>query len=156
PSERVLPMHGAQVLRVVARFSDGHETDVTRHARFQSNNDGLAVVSASGNVTTFDVPGEVAIMASYLGQVDVFRAIIPREGAKPQAAVSEFNFIDQLVDQKLAKLNIQPSELCDDAEYLRRVYLDLIGTLPTPAEARQFLADNAKDKRAKLAAGLLE
>jgi hypothetical protein len=156
PSERVLSMHGSQALRAVARFSDGHETDVTRHARFQSNNDGLAIVSASGQVTTFDVPGEVAIMASYLGQVDVFRAIVPREGAKPQAVVAEFNFIDKLVDQKLAKLNIQPSDLCDDAEYLRRVYLDLNGTLPTPTEARQFFADGAKDKRAKLAAALLE
>src|SRR2546430_10001623 len=104
-------MHGTQPLRVVARYTDGRESDVTRHARFQSNNDGLAQVSASGLVTTFDVPGDVAIMASYFGQVDVFQAIVPLP-AKPQVAqLPRFNFVDELVDRKLAKLNIQPSGL---------------------------------------------
>ena len=60
------------------------------------------------------------------------------------------------MDAKLAKLNVAPSGLCDDAEFLRRVYLDLTGTLPTPDEARKFLADTAKDKRAKLVESLLD
>src|SRR5262249_13256100 len=67
----------------------------------------------------------------------------------------ENNFIDRLVFQKLRKLNILPSELADDAEFLRRVYLDLIGTLPTTVEARRFLADNRPDRRARLVEELL-
>jgi hypothetical protein len=66
------------------------------------------------------------------------------------------NFIDPLVDAKLKKLHIVPSGPADDAEYLRRVYLDVIGTLPTPAEVRTFLADRMPDKRAKLVDVLLD
>ena len=157
PTERVLGAKAAQPLKVTAKYSDGSERDVTRHAKFQSNNDAVAVVSADGVVTALEVPGEAAVMAAYLGEVGVFRAIVPRTG--PLAAsrpLPQFNPIDQLVDAKLAKLNIAASPLCDDAEFLRRVYLDLTGTLPTPDAARKFLADTAKDKRAKLVDELLQ
>jgi hypothetical protein len=76
-------------------------------------------------------------MAAYLGEVGVFRAIVPRP--TPLAALPSlphFNFIDDLVDAKLAKLNVAPSPVCGDAEFLRRAYLDLTGTLPTAAAAR--------------------
>ncbi len=59
----------------------------------------------------------------------------------------QYNFIDPLVDAKLERLNIVPSALCTDEEYLRRVYLDVIGTLPTPDEVRSFLADGRADRR---------
>src|SRR5262245_1356424 len=157
PEEKILAMHSGQQLRVVAKFSDGRETDVTRHAKFQSNNEGLALVSANGLVNTFDSPGDVAIMASYLGQVATFRALIPLpQRTTTQQALPRFKFVDKLVDQKLAKLNIEPSQLCDDAEFLRRVYLDTIGTLPTAAEARRFLTDMSKEKRANLVDDLLK
>src|SRR5262249_29780891 len=68
----------------------------------------------------------------------------------------ENNFIDKLVFQKLKKLNILPSETCGDADYLRRVYLDVIGTLPTAADARRFLADKRADRRARLVDELLK
>lgn len=156
PGERILAMKSWVPLKVVARYSDGTEKDVTRLARFQSNNDAVASVSAEGVVAALDVPGEAAVMAAYLGEVGLFRAIVPRPGAKPQAELPQFNFIDELVDAKLAKLNIAPSEICDDAEFLRRGYLDLTGTLPTADEARQFLADSSKEKRAKLVESLLK
>lgn len=60
------------------------------------------------------------------------------------------------MQRKLRKLNILPSELADDAEYLRRIYLDTIGTLPTAAEARQFLTDPRSDKRGRIVDDLLE
>ena len=66
-------MHGQQQLRVIARYSDGREVDVTAHARFQSNNDGLASVQPSGLVTAGESPGEVAVMASFMNAVDIFR-----------------------------------------------------------------------------------
>jgi hypothetical protein len=157
PAERLLAMHGQQQLRVVARYSDGHEADVTPHAKFQSNNDSLAVVNASGLVVAGDAPGDVAVMASFMNAVDVFRAIIPRpENIANYPALPENNFIDRFVFQKLRKLNILPSELCDDADFLRRVYLDVIGTLPTPEEARRFLADTQPDRRARLVDELLQ
>jgi hypothetical protein len=65
------------------------------------------------------------------------------------------NFIDDLVLAKLAELNIEPSPLSSDAEFIRRVFLDAAGILPTPEEVRTFLADQAPDKRAKLVDGLL-
>lgn len=156
PSERVLPMKSDLRLRVIAKWSHGADLDVTRHARFQSNNDGLAIVSAEGIVTTLDAPGDAAIMASYLGQVATFRALIPLPKAKVKTnALPTFNFIDRLVDQKLDKLHIEPSPLTDDAEFVRRVFLDIIGTLPTPWEVRAFLGSTDPKKRAKLVDELL-
>jgi hypothetical protein len=157
PAERVLAQKAEQQLKVFARYSDGSEKDVTRHARFQSNAEAVAGVSAGGLVTARDVPGDAGVMASYLGEVGLFRVMVPRP--KPLAAsppLPQFNVIDKLVDAKLAKLNVAPSALCDDADYLRRVYLDLTGTLPTPEDARKFLADTSKDRRAKLVEALLE
>jgi hypothetical protein len=156
PSERQLAVRGTQQLRVIARYSDGREADVTAHARFQSNNDGLASVSAGGLVSAGEVPGEAAVMAAYMNAVDVFRAVVPRrERVEKWPDLPENNFIDGLVWKKLRKLNVLPSEPCDDADYLRRVYLDVIGTLPTTDEARRFLADRRPDRRARLVDELL-
>jgi hypothetical protein len=156
PRERVLAPRGRQQLRVVARWSDGREADVTGHAKFQSNNEGLAAVDAAGVVRAGDAPGEAAVMAAYMNAVDVFRAVMPRTGrVGPWPELPEKNIIDGLVYRKLRKLNILPSGPADDAEYLRRVYLDVIGTLPTGAEARRFLLDRRPDRRARLVDELL-
>lgn len=156
PVERVMGQKAEQQLKVFAKYSDGVEKDVTRHARFQSNTEAVAAVSAGGLVSTRDVPGEAAVMAAYLGEVGQFRLMVPRPGELVKNTLPQFNLIDKLVDAKLAKLNVAPSTICNDADYLRRVYLDLTGTLPTPEEARKFLADSAKDKRAMLVLALLD
>jgi hypothetical protein len=156
PGELIMAMKAETALRVTARLSDGSEKDVTRHARFYSNNDAVAVVLADGKVHSLDVPGEATVMAAYMGEVGVFRAIVPRAGARSQAALPQLNFIDGLVDKKLAKLNVAASPLCDDAEFLRRVTLDLTGTLPAAEAARKFLANTSQDKRAKLVEALLK
>jgi hypothetical protein len=157
PKQRLLAMKGQQQLRVIARYSDGKEVDVTAHAKFQANQEGIASVAVDGLVSAGEVPGEVAVMASYLGTVDTFRARIPRPGKiEPYPAFPANNFIDGHVLARLKDLNIAPSDVADDAEYLRRVYLDVIGTLPTPAEARQFFADKRPDRRARLVDDLLD
>ena len=157
PSERVLAMHGRQQLRVIARYSSGREADVTAHAKFQSNNEGLASVNENGLVLAGDVPGDVAIMAGYMNQVDVFRGLVPRAEPIAESRLPAANsFIDTLVFKKLRQLHLTPSAPADDAEYLRRVYLDVIGTLPTAAEARRFLADRRPSRRALLVDELLE
>jgi hypothetical protein len=156
PRERLLAMHGGQQLRVIARSSDGREADVTPHAKFQSNNDGIAQVSPGGLVTAGESPGDVAIMASFMNAVDTFRAVVPRaEPVEHYPDLPETNFIDTLAFRKLRKLNIVPSDPADDAEFLRRVFLDMIGTLPTPDEARRFLNDRRPDKRTRLVDELL-
>lgn len=157
PKERQLDMRGTQQLRVIARYSAGHEADVTAHARYQSNNDALASVDVDGQVTAGDVPGEAAVMASFMNALDTFRVLVPRrERIARYPTIPEHNFIDTHVHARLKKLHILPSEVCDNATYLRRVYLDVIGTLPTAAEARAFLTDSKPDKRAKLVEALLK
>jgi len=157
PRERLLEMGDRQQLRVVARYSDGAEIDVTGLSRFQSNDEGLATVTTTGMVNTGTVPGSVAIMAAYMGEMAVFQALVPRsEKIQNYPELPANNFIDPLVHQRLKKLNILPSEGADDAEYLRRVYLDVIGTLPTAGEARAFLADARTDRRARLVDELLK
>ena len=155
PAERILPMLGEQQLRVIARYTDGRERDVTTQARFQSNNDAVAVVSAEGVVRTLDVPGEAAVMAGFANEVASFRLMAPRVGKVDFPKLPMNNFIDPLVDAKLKKLNIVPSGAVDDNTFIRRVFLDIIGTLPTPDEVRAFVKDAKADKRTRLVDGLL-
>ncbi|MCH8923243.1 MAG: DUF1549 domain-containing protein, partial [Planctomycetes bacterium] len=157
PSQRVLSPGAKQPLRVTAIFSDGHREDVTALAQFQSNNDALNSVNELGLVTAGDLPGQAAVMASFMGAVDVFRVLVPRaEKITDYPTLVENNFIDRLVHRQLKKLNILPSEHSSDAEYLRRVYLDVIGTLPSAEEARIYLADTRPDRRARLVDQLLQ
>jgi len=156
PRSRVLALGARQRLRVVARYADGREQDVTRLARFQTNNDSLASVDETGLVTAGQVPGQVAVMASYLGAVEIFQALVPRpEKIESYPELPAFNFVDVPVKARWQALNLLPAEVCDDATYLRRAYLDVIGKLPTAAEARKFLADTQPDRRAKLIDELL-
>ncbi len=157
PREKILVPGAKLQLRVNATYSDGRKADVTRFCVFQSNNDALARVDEHGAVVIGSLPGQTSIMARYLGEVTSFMAIVPRPG-KPvgDAGFAEFNFIDRHVNAHLKKLNLRPSDVCDDATFLRRAHLDIIGTLPTADEARRFLDDQSADKRAKLVGALLE
>lgn len=156
PRERQLGPGAAQQLRVVATMSDGRRVDVTRLAKYQSNHDALAAVTEEGLVTAGQTPGVVAVMASYMGQVDVLHVIVPRpEAVADYPQIAEQNFIDGHVYRRLKQLNIVPADVCSDAEFLRRVQLDLIGTLPTAAEARRFLSDARPNRRELLVDELL-
>jgi hypothetical protein len=96
-------------------------------------------------------------MARYAGAIAVHHLSIPRPGA--QAAFEEAphsGAIDRLVNANLRRLNLSPSEKVDDAGFLRRVYIDIAGRLPTPAEARAFLSDSRAQKRSLLVDALLE
>jgi hypothetical protein len=153
----VLAMGQTLPLAVTATWSDGRREEVTHLARFQSNSEGLAGVDEAGLVTTGQSPGVAAVMASYLGQVDTLHLAIPRgQAIKDYPQPTEHNFIDTHVYRRLAQLHIVPAEVCSDAEFLRRVYLDLIGALPTADEARRFLADERPDRRKLLVDELLQ
>jgi hypothetical protein len=156
PEHRILPRHGSQQFAVYAHYSDGSIEDVTRRAQYDSNDTDIAVVDATGMVRTLALSGEAAIMARYQGQVAVFRATVPLEGKIPAYAFEPKNIIDQLTHKKWQLLNIAPSELCSDEQFIRRVSLDITGTLPTPAQVTAFVADKDANKRDKLVNALLE
>ena len=158
PTERVLNFNSTQQLSVTAIFDNNTRRDVTELARFQSNNEGLAVVDEFGLVEVGTVPGHVAIMAVFLNHMETLELLIPnpeRDGSPVDNSSPDEHFVDRLVGRRLQQLNIKPSERADDATFLRRVYVDLIGTLPTAAEARRFLTDHSEHKRVSLVGDLM-
>jgi hypothetical protein len=157
PTERVFEPHESQQLAVIATYSDGSQRDVTRQASYSSNLEIVARVTENGLVIAGEQSGEAAIMAQFMGQVVVFTAGIPH--GSPLAEIPNFapqNYVDTLSLTKWKQFGIMPSPVCDDATFLRRVTLDVAGRLPTPEEVRQFLAEEAPDKRAKLIDRLLD
>ncbi len=156
PGTRVFKMGETQQLRALATLSDGRQIDVTELTQFQTNSPNQAVVDALGHVTAGQSPGTAAVMATYMGQVDVLQVFVPRSDQLESFPESEqANFIDGHVLQNLKQLNIIPSGPCDDEQFLRRVYIDTIGTLPTAAEARTFLNSKSENKREQLIDQLL-
>ena len=149
PNELVLTSPNAPAqLEVLAHWTDGSVKDVTAQVVYESKDPAIAEVSETGEVTRLRWGG-TAILARYLGEVTAAFITLPRETA---IADTDFpapaNYIDERVFAKLKKLNVQPSALTTDTEFLRRVYQDTIGRLPTPEEIRAFLADTHPDKRA--------
>ena len=136
-----------QQLNVRAFYSDGTDRDVTHVTAFMSNNDAVVKVTEAGKATAL-ARGEAFITARF-GEhaVGVQVLAIPKGLKFNFPAVAENNYVDTLVNAKLRKLRIAPSELCDDATFLRRVYLDITGTLPTPTDIRLFVADASPKKR---------
>lgn len=156
PPQSVLDRSAEQQVAVLAHYSDGSIRDVTRQAQYQSNEVAVAGVDDQGLIRTFDMAGEAAVMARYMGQVAVFRALVPL--GKAIAKYPDFpaaNYIDALALARWKQLGIVPSDLCSDGDFIRRVHLDLCGRLPTAEEAKAFLADTSPDKRAKLIDRLL-
>ena len=155
PKERTLARSAAQQLVVLARYTDGSVHDVTRSAVYEPNDKNLAETTEAGLVKVYDQPGDVAVMVRYQSRVATFRATVPLRAPVDKLPVAR-NFIDELVFAKLKKVGMPPSEVCDDATFLRRVTVDVAGRLPTADEARAFLADNSADKRDKLIDRLLD
>lgn len=155
PRAATLTVNQKQSLVAKAIYSDGSERDVTALAKFHSNDAGIAAVSVRGEVESRR-NGEVSLVVAFSGLVDTAVMTIPYPNeTKPQWYTAKNNAIDEHVMQKLATLRIEPAPLCDDATFLRRAMLDLLGTLPTPEESRAFIADTASDKRNKLVDALL-
>src|SRR5258708_6143548 len=142
-------------LKVMAAFTDGSRRDVTSNSVFDSTNTAVLDV-APGGVVSGKRWGGGAILARYLGTIGASFITLPQERKGPYPAAAEANVIDRYVFDNLKRLNVIPSPVSGDAEFVRRVYLDELGRLPLPDEVETFLKDVNRDKRAKLIDALLE
>lgn len=145
---------GTVPLRVTARFTDGGAADVTRMAVFEPS-DPTITVSVDG-VVRFGRPALVTVAVRYLTGQAVARAALveAREGAV-WTGPAPVNLVDEEIFARLRQLGVNPAPPADDLVFLRRVFLDLVGVLPTIDEARAFAADPGADKRERLVDALL-
>ncbi|WP_250846633.1 DUF1549 domain-containing protein [Aquisphaera insulae] len=157
PPSGVLDGKGAtQQMTARARYSDGTDRDVTSLAVFLTNNESSAAVTPGGLVTAGD-RGEAFVMARFeTYTVGSQFIVLPKALKFEYPKEPEASYIDKLVADKLRKLRIAPSAVCDDPTFLRRVTLDIVGLTPTPDEYNRFLASKDPNKRAKLIDELLE
>jgi hypothetical protein len=125
-------------------------------ARFESYDATIAEVDEDG-VLTARRPGDTAVLAHYAGQIGYTFGLVPQSLPKGLVFRDEkaTDVIDRHIVDKLKKLNIVPSAVCDDDTFLRRVHLDVIGQLPTPEAIRKFQADKSPDKRQRVIDELL-
>lgn len=158
PSEIQFQKTGEQVqLKILAHWSDGAVEDVAPLCRFQTNDDSVAKIDEHGLLTATG-PGDTHVVVFYdnaVVPIPVVRPVSELTGDK-YPTVPTPTKVDELVVNKLKKLGIVPSAECTDQEFLRRVSLDLTGTLPAPKEVEAFLADGSPDKRKKKVDELLE
>jgi hypothetical protein len=155
PGDRVLLPNETQRLLVRATYTDGRTEDVTHRALFSVNDPAIASVTDDGTAKQLR-SGETAVLAKYRDKLTIVRLSAPFPNRiKDNAFIARTNYIDDAVNAKLKALHIEPSGRCTDSEFLRRASIDLIGTLPTEAEARAFLDDKAPNKREKLIDNLL-
>jgi len=149
PTSPVLQtLKDAQQLVVVAHYPDGSTQDVTRDAVFGTSNFEVATVSPSGQIDAVR-RGEAAALVRYEGQYATAPVTVigTRNGYQWKDS-PEFNFIDAHVNAKLRKMKLWASDICSDAEFLRRISLDLIGVPPSIDETRTFVSD-PRDSLAK-------
>jgi len=142
PGEGTYERGGSRELRVEARYSDGTTRDVTHLAEYESNDKEIVQVDARGRIKVGDLGGEAVIVARYMGFVDASRVTVPSDRGLPAErydALPVNNFIDRLAHDQFRKLGLYPSGLCTDEEFIRRMYLDTLGVLPTEAELRRLL-----------------
>ena len=156
PKNSVLNGKGAaQQMVVKARYSDGSERDVTHLALFLSSNDASAKIAKDGLVTAGE-RGEAFVMARFATfTVGSPLIVLPKDYQFKWDTQTENNYIDKLVNAKLQKLRITPSGTCTDEAFLRRVFLDVVGTMPTVEDYQKFMANPSPKKREELVDELL-
>jgi hypothetical protein len=142
-------------LRVLVTFRDGSTADMTPYCDIRARDDSIAEVSPTGRVRGLR-PGVTAIIVSYRGHPAAAQVLVPNPLGNATACEAdadfgppEANFIDREVFARLRRLRAIPSAISSDAEFLRRVTIDTIGSLPSPEAVRSFLADTDPAKRAQ-------
>jgi hypothetical protein len=152
PHEASLVPGAEQQLIVMAVFSDGHTADVTRWAKYDSGDEGVATVDNNGHVTMHGF-GEAPVTVWYQSHVTFSRLRIPFPYKLDDTVFSKAprnNYIDDAILDHLRALHVPPSPPASDAEFIRRAYLDAAGILPAPYDVDKFLKDPAPEKRDRL------
>ena len=156
PATSRLGEPGPRQLRVVAQFVDGHTRDVTRLAQYKTNDDATLTVDSEGKAQLIR-RGEADLVIRYESQVASARvaSVVNPNLVHDFKTDPRVNLIDDQVLARLESLGVPPSPPADDANFLRRVSLDLTGEQPSPDQVRAFLKDNDPVKRRKLVTGLV-
>lgn len=142
-------------IQATARYGDGTSRDVTRLAVYESANP-LVTPALDGSVSA-DKPTETTVLVRYLDQQQPVRlAFVAARPDYKWNATKPANFVDEQIFAKLRRLKLNPSPMVADETFVRRLYLDLVGTPPSAEEAKAFLADKRRDKRTRLADELME
>ena len=155
PGEVVLARGEEIPVRVTAALANGEREDVNNEAHFEIANEMVATVDLDGNVAGIEI-GETDLLIRAAGKSASVRVGVVTPLAENFPDVPRVNFIDEHIFAKLRRFQIHPSELSGDAEFLRRVCLDLTGTLPPPSRVREFLPDEDPNKRQQLIERLLD
>jgi hypothetical protein len=142
-------------LAVVARFADGAESDVTSFSELRARDADVAGVASTGVIQGLR-PGDTAVVASFSGVVAAARVLVSTGRPVTIPEKETKGLVDRHVSAKLRALGIAPSGAASDAEFLRRLTLDVIGTLPAPEDVRTFLADTSPEKRDRTIDRLLD
>lgn len=154
PAQQTLKKGAGFTLKVEATFADGSREDVTNLCTFESRDPAVVSVDAFGKASAEGV-GDTALVIRYRAEPAMMMVLVPGEAKGTFPAVTEHNFVDKHVLAKLRLLQIHPAPLCDDVTFLRRLSLDVAGSLPTPEEIRAFVADTDANKRSKKIDALL-
>lgn len=149
PSTVALEANGQQRLLVTAHFADSRTEDFTHQALYVSNNRDVASIDETGIVKAKQL-GETAILIRAAGQAISATVGVMGAPVAKYPEVARVNFIDDRVFEKLRRFRIVPSDLSSDSEFLRRICLDLTGTLPPPHRVKEFIANKDPKKREKL------
>jgi hypothetical protein len=155
PSTVLIAATKSQPLKVTAEWSDGLVQNVSHLAIYDSRDGSRAEVDAIENVHAIR-SGRSAVTVGFMGHVKAVAVTIPYENTADEIAFAPHNYIDELVLAEWKSVGLQPAPLCDDATFVRRAFLDLIGTLPTADEVRAFVASKDSSKRASLIDALLK
>ncbi len=157
PNAVELANEDQQQLIVLATYADGRVEDVTHWAKFNSTNEAVARVGENGQVQVVG-HGKGAVVAWFASRVAISSVVVPYENELNPTVYQDFqprNLIDEALLAEWKSLRLAPSARCDDATFLRRVYLDTTGTLPTVEQVNTFLGDTRPDRRDRIIEDLL-
>ena len=167
PKQITLEAGASRAISVIAKYSDGTTRDVSDMALYELNEDGIVTVDSTGQIKVVGDGGLAAVIVKYGQLAGTVQITVPyADEAAPSSELesrfkqldAEFagNAINQALLRQWRQLQIQPSEVCDDETFIRRVSLDISGTLPTAEQVTAFVNDTTSDKRARLIDRLLD
>ncbi|MFO1064045.1 MAG: DUF1549 and DUF1553 domain-containing protein [Pirellulales bacterium] len=154
PAQRVGRVGYSQQLRVTAHYQDGSSRDVTPLTLFDTLDTGIVNVIRSGKATTCG-QGQTSVMVRYEGRTAIATFIVPYSTEPHPSTWQNNNYVDELAAVKFRDLGLEPSPLCDDATFVRRAFLDAVGSLPDPQTVTTFLESTDAKKREQLVDRLL-